>query len=98
MSWTLVRPGGGRPTADSVITLGPEGRAGPSSRRTLPKRGQNLAGESLHRAHHARVLEVAEPEAAVEVCDPDLVLHALDLADHRVGRADDQEAIEQVVG
>src|SRR5262249_17215389 len=64
----------------------------------LLKRRQDFAREALHRLHHACVLEVAEPEAAVEVRDAHHLLDALDLADHRVGRADDQEAVEQIVG
>src|SRR6185503_14556368 len=57
----------------------------------------DLPREEVHRAQHPRVLQVAEPERAVEVGDAHHVLHALDLADHRVRRADDQEAVEQVV-
>src|SRR5262249_3789829 len=45
----------------------------------------------------ARVLQIAEPEAAVEVGDAHHLLDPRDLADHRVRRADDQEAIEQIV-
>src|SRR5438270_290943 len=61
------------------------------------KRRHDLPGEAFHRAHHARVLEIAEPEATVEVRDADHLLDALDLTDHRVRRADDQEAVEQIV-
>src|SRR5438445_10349882 len=43
------------------------------------------------------MLEIAEPEATVEVRDADHLLDALDLTDHRVRRADDQEAVEQIV-
>src|SRR6266850_648538 len=76
-------------------------RTGVSSRlreyTRSPERGHDLAREQIHRAQHARVLEVAEPERAVEVGDAHHVPHALDLTDHRVRRADDQEAVEQVV-
>src|SRR5262249_45258805 len=74
-------------------------RSGRAARPTpLAKRRQDLARETLHRAHHARMLQVAEPEAAVEVRDAHHLFDPLDLADHRVRRADDQETIEQVVG
>src|SRR5205814_7497971 len=57
----------------------------------------DLARERLHRAQHARVLEVAEPERAVEVRDPDGLLDPLDLPHAGVGRADDEVAVEQLV-
>src|SRR5215472_18150825 len=66
-------------------------------RTRLPKRGQDLPGEALHRAHDARVLEVAEPEAAVEVRDTHDLLDALDLTDHRVRGPDNEEAVQQIV-
>src|SRR5258705_9051633 len=59
---------------------------------------QDLPRKPFHRAHHARVLHIPEPEAAVEVRDPHHLFDALDLTDHRIRRADDQEAVEQVVG
>src|SRR5215510_12283182 len=59
------------------------GRSGRTA-RPLAKRGQDLAGEALHRAHHAGMLHVAEPEAAVEVGDAHHLLDPLDLTDHRV--------------
>src|SRR6266478_1230118 len=43
------------------------------------------------------MLEVAEPEAAIEVRDAHQLLDALDLTDARVRGADDQEAVQQVV-
>src|SRR5262249_32446035 len=69
----------------------------PPRSHPLPKRRQDLPGEALHRAHDARVLEVAEPEAAVEVRDAHDLLDALDLTDHRVRGPDDEEAVQQVV-
>src|SRR6185436_20991387 len=46
-----------------------------------PERRHDFAGEQLHRAHDLRVLEVAEPEAAVEVRDADQLADPVDLAD-----------------
>src|SRR5262249_58769726 len=63
----------------------------------LRERGHDLARERLHGAKHPRMLEIAEPERAVEVRDPDGGLDALDLPDAGLRRADDQIAIEQVV-
>src|SRR2546428_14044037 len=59
--------------------------------------GHHLARERLHRAQHAGVLEVAEPERAVEVRDADGLLDALDLAHAGVRGADDEVAVEEVV-
>jgi len=53
-------------------------------RTRRPKRRHELPGEALHRAHDARVLKVAETEAAVEVRDAHDLLDPLDLTDHRV--------------
>src|SRR2546425_9213334 len=73
----------------------------PRRRRERPpgsaERRHHLAGEELHRAQHARVREIAEPEAAVEVRDAHELPDALDLTDARVRRPDDQEAVQEVV-
>ncbi len=73
----------------------------PRQRRERPpgsaERRHHLAGEELHRAQHARVREIAEPEAAVEVRDAHELPDALDLTDARVRRPDDQEAVQEVV-
>src|SRR5262249_16010606 len=63
----------------------------------LTKRWHDLAREELHGAQDARVLQIAEPEAAVEVRDADHLLDALDLPDAGLRRADDQVALKQVV-
>ena len=44
------------------------------------------------------MLEIAEPEAAVEVGDAHQIADARNLADAGVGRPDDQEAVQEVVG
>src|ERR1700716_4160753 len=44
------------------------------------------------------MLHVTEPRAAFEMRNSDHVLEAGDLADDRVGRANHQETIEQIVG
>src|SRR5215813_13036845 len=57
----------------------------------------HLAGEALHRAQHPLLLQVAEPEAAVEVRDPHQLLQSPDMADTGIGRADHQEVLEEVL-
>src|SRR3989442_1867875 len=74
---------------ESMVNLLPDERSA--------KRRHDLAGEELHRAQHPRVLDVAEPEAAVEVRDAHELADAPDLADAGVRRADDEETIEEVV-
>src|SRR5262245_12254571 len=86
--------GGARESLDALEQCG---HAWPPRSRPLAKRRQDLPGEALHRAHDARVLEVAEPEAAVEVRDAHDLLDALDLTDHRVRGPDNEEAVQQVV-
>src|SRR5262245_25538771 len=58
--------------------------------------GHDLFREALHRAQHALVLQVAEPEVAVEMRDAHFLLQAPDLADAGVGRPDDEHVLEQL--
>src|ERR1700730_17910177 len=64
---------------------------------TSAERGHDFAREQLHRLEHTRVLEVAEPEAAVEVADANHLFESLDLTYDGFGGADHQEAIQQVI-
>src|SRR5262249_9102103 len=85
------------PTRQSSSLSSLESIALPLPCRTSAKGRHDLAGKELHRAQHTRVLDVAEPEAAVEVRDPHQLPDAPDLADAGVRRADDEEAVEEVV-
>src|SRR5687768_812350 len=62
------------------------------------ERGHHLFREEFHRAQHPPMLQIAEPEATIEMADPHQLLHPFDLTDTGVGRANDEEARQEVVG
>src|SRR5262245_35365856 len=92
-----ARPSPPAPPATSAIF--PENRALMAQRVSdvSTERRHHLSSVALHRAQHSRLLHITEPEAAVEVGDAYHLSNALDLAYARLGRTDDEEAIEKIV-
>src|SRR6185436_11133710 len=66
-----------------------------SARRRVRKLWNHMLAEKADRVQHAPLLDDAAIHDEDHVFDAELVLEALDLLGHRVGRADDVEAALQ---
>src|SRR5688500_10800771 len=91
-----ARSAASRPMVRSGRTFRARSSLIPHPSSLLVERGHDFLREQLHGLQHALLVEVAEAEVAIEIRDAHGLVDALDLANARLRRADDEVVLDEL--